>query len=402
MTSCRNTQRHLLDVVRRTASDAVRLEVESHLEDCPACQVERARLGLLGVLKDQPPARLGDAAEHRILSRLVAGRAPRLTGRGAVARWEPRGLRLTFAVAAFSIAALVLALRLDGFHGAPSGPIEGEHIQATRPGTISFGGAKIVYEAGTTLTAHPVARHLSLSRGEIDVDVTEGLPGRFRVTTPGFIVEVLGTRFVVTPTSVHTLRGHVRILDLSGRELVVLHAGESWNPPRAVRTTAGPGEDASASVAPPTAAPAAALPAVPSAERIRAVVPRQPSLSESLSRTRAALADGDSERARALIEHARDRSLSDADAATLELLEADAWLVGGRPEEAILAYRRLFRRRPGAPEGEMAAFAVGQLLTERGARVEAASALNDYLAHYPQGRFLREARERLAQLQSAQ
>jgi hypothetical protein len=402
MTSCRSTQRQLLDVVRRTASDAVRLEVESHLEDCPACQVERARLGLLGVLKDQPPARLGEAAEHRILSRLAAGRAPHLTGRGAVARWEPRGLRLTFAAAAVSIAALILALRLDAFHGAPSGPVEGERIQATRPGTISFGGAKIVYEAGTALTAHPVERHLSLSRGEIDVDVTEGLPGRFRVTTPGFIVEVLGTRFVVTPTSVHTLRGHVRILDLRERELVVLHAGESWNPPRAVRTTAGAGDDAAAGVAPPTAVPAVALPAVPAPGRMRAVVPRQPSLSELLSRTRAALADGDSGKARAVIEHARDRSLSEADAATFELLEADAWLVGGSPEEAISAYRRLFRRRPGAPEGEMAAFAVGQLLTERGARVEAASALNDYLAHYPQGRFLREARERLAQLQSAQ
>jgi len=42
-----------------------------------------------------------------------------------------------------------------------------------------------------------------------------------------------------------------------------------------------------------------------------------------------------------------------------------------------------------------------QLLAERGAHVEAASALNDYLAHYPQGRFVREARERLAQLQAA-
>jgi Tetratricopeptide repeat/FecR protein len=401
MSSCRRTQRHLLEVVRRTASDAVRLEVEAHLEDCVACQEERARLGLLGVIKDQAIAHLGEAAERRIVKRLVDRRAAPLPGRGAALGAKPRAV---FFVGALTLTALVLSLRLGFFRRAPGGPAEGERIQATSSGTISFGGAQIAYEAGTAMTVHPVGRHLSLTRGEIEVDVTEGLPGRFRVTTTGFIVEVLGTRFVVTPTSVHTLRGHVRILDLREHELAVLHAGESWSAAAdaasARSTPEAPARAApSASVSP--GAPDVAKPASPSPERHPSVAPRQPSVSELLSRTRAALADGDAEGARTLIQRARARSPSDADAAAIELLDADTWLVGGHPDEAVSAFRRLFRRRPGAPEGEMASFTIGQLLAERGAHVEAASALNDYLAHYPQGRFVREARERLAQLQAA-
>ena len=38
MSSCGRIERQLLDVVRGTASDAVRLEVEAHLEDCASCR----------------------------------------------------------------------------------------------------------------------------------------------------------------------------------------------------------------------------------------------------------------------------------------------------------------------------------------------------------------------------
>ena len=57
---------------------------------------------------------------------------------------------------------------------------------------------------------------------------------------------------------------------------------------------------------------------------------------------------------------------------------------------------------PLAPEGEAAAFAVAQLLLERGAEAEAGVAFNDYLARYPHGRFVRETRERLTQINASE
>ena len=78
------------------------------------------------------------------------------------------------------------------------------------------------------MTFHPAARGLTLSKGEADLDVSPGLPGRFRVTTSRFVAEVLGTRFVVTQDSVRTRRGRVRVLDQAGNEVAVLDAGERW------------------------------------------------------------------------------------------------------------------------------------------------------------------------------
>jgi tetratricopeptide (TPR) repeat protein len=123
-------------------------------------------------------------------------------------------------------------------------------------------------------------------------------------------------------------------------------------------------------------------------------------VSDLLSRGRAALAAGDAGLARTLIERALAAGPGEAEAPALELLQADALLVARRPDDAIGAYRRVARRRARAPEGETAAFAVGQLLFERGAEAEAGAALYDYLARYPHGRFVREARERLTQLDS--
>jgi len=77
---------------------------------------------------------------------------------------------------------------------------------------------------------------------------------------------------------------------------------------------------------------------------------------------------------------------------------ADSWLVARRPDEALAAYRGVMQRHARTPEGETASFTVGQLLVERGAKGEARAAIEDYLARYPRGRFVREAQERLDQL----
>jgi hypothetical protein len=138
--------------------------------------------------------------------------------------------------------------------------------------------------------------------------------------------------------------------------------------------------------------------AAPAPVQARAPARAAANVSQLLAKSRAALAVGDAGLARSLIVRAFAAGPGEADTTALELLRADALLVARRPDEAIVAYRRVARRRASAPEGETAAFAVGQLLFERGAEAEAGAALYDYLARYPHGRFVREARERLTQL----
>jgi hypothetical protein len=392
------------DLTRGTASDAVRLEAESHLESCATCRDERGVWAVLGALRDQrDEPRLSAFAERRVLANLVAARA---SGTAAPRRARAPRFALGFAMVAVAVvgAGGLLASRVGTgrvtalFGRAPAAPpvVEGQRIEAATPGAIAFSGAGVSYQPGTSLTFHPKARTVDVARGEVDVDVDpkSGLPGHFRVTTKRFVVEVLGTRFIVTPTTVRTLRGRVRILDRAGHEVAVLRAGEWWS---GADELAAPEPPPAVAPAPePTGAPV--VEAAPAPVQTRAPARAAANVSQLLAKSRAALAVGDAGLARSLIERAFAAGPGEADTTALELLRADALLVARRPDEAIVAYRRVARRRASAPEGETAAFAVGQLLFERGAEAEAGAALYDYLARYPHGRFVREARERLTQL----
>jgi hypothetical protein len=380
-------ERSLLDVVRGAASEAARLELDAHLAECPRCREARAAFGLLGALKERPAPRLGASAERRVLAALVAGAgrarprlvaAPRRAGRVALA-----GAALAAAGAATFVVAHRRAITPGATVASDSalpvappapGAVDGQRLEAAAPGVIAFAGSGVTYRRGTAISFHPSTRTLELEKGEIDVDVSEHQPARFRVQTVHYFVEVLGTRFVVTPEAVRPLDGRVRVLDLSGRELADVPVGASWSAP--------------APAAAPEPAPAPRAPSRAAAIDVAALV----------ARARSALAGGDATRARALLDRALAAAPAPPERAAIELLSADALLVARRPDEAIAAYRAVLRRHPRAPEGETAAFAVGQLLLERGADAEAGAALNDYVAQYPHGRFVREARERLAQI----
>jgi hypothetical protein len=392
----------MLQVARQVATDAMRLEVESHIEDCAACEEECARWKLVGMVKRYLPPRLGPSAERRIIDGLVSAGTPGLVAVAAPVSPRPRSLSvarwsaITVSAAAFVFLGLFAVHLVFGPRGSTEMVREGEVVDAVAPGSVSFGGARVKYLAGTHMILHPGGRTLALMKGEVDVDVTPGLPGRFRVATAKFTVEVLGTRFFVTPQSVRTVRGRVRVLDLGGREQAVLTAGGAWMVPVAPASPAATIEAAAPEPPPPVVAPEPA-PASPSAAPPTV---RHVRVTALLSRSRAALARGKARQARGLALRALAADPTERQVASSQLLLADSLLVARRPRAAIEAYRGVVRRYPRAPEAETAQFAVGQLLLERGAAAEAAAAFNDYLTRYPTGRFVRESREHLAQIRS--
>ena len=79
-----------------------------------------------------------------------------------------------------------------------------------------------------------------------------------------------------------------------------------------------------------------------------------------------------------------------------------------RPDDSVDAYRRLVRDQPDAPEAPDALFQVGEILlaqADSGNRNQATldlarEAFNDYLLQYPRHGKNREARERLAEIQT--
>jgi TolA-binding protein len=122
------------------------------------------------------------------------------------------------------------------------------------------------------------------------------------------------------------------------------------------------------------------------------------SVAATLARARAALASGDVAQARRWVQRALAGSPSQRERAEAGLCLAESHLVDQQPERAIAGYREVASRFAQLPEGESAAFAAAQVSYERGLRDHAEGALRAYLARYPDGRFAREAEDRLAEL----
>jgi len=409
MISCGFAERGLIEATRGSASDALRLELEAHLAECASCRDSGKAFGLLGALKAMPAAGLGSAAEARVVRALVAER-----GRGAPSEARRvRRHRAAIVGGAVALAGAVLAgglglhfreLPLAGRGTVASSITEGQRFEAARSGVVSFAGSSVTYEPGTVMSFFPSTRTVRLEKGEIDVDVTEHGPAHFRVVTARFIVDVPGTRFVVTPVGARTIRGLVRILDPEGHELSEVPAGSSWavpateTPPSEAPRAALERAPAVVTVAPPTSRGAPPVPARSGAAASAPGAVRGEDVTLLLERARAALVAGDATRARGLLDRATAARPGRGARPAIDLLMADSWLVARRPDEALGAYRAVMQRHARTPQGETAAFTVCQLLVERGASGEAREALGDYLERYPRGRFVREARERLAQL----
>jgi ferric-dicitrate binding protein FerR (iron transport regulator) len=375
------------------ASEAERLALESHLADCAACRDEHDALAGVRRLRHWEPAPLSDGARERV-------RRAALAALDQPAR--PERSRRPLLVAGLTSLAAAAALLIVILRPPPSRIVDGDvaivgvagkkippraELHAAGAGHVILDGPKVALAAGTDLGWDLASRTVALAHGTLDVDVDPHRHQRFRVKTPRFFVEVLGTRFTVTGEGVRTERGKVRVSQLDGTPIRIVAAGEAWSLPTPPVPSAPPPPPAPIRVAAPQApiavdvGPGSAPAAAGEAGRRR------------LAEARQALSSGDGEAARALLQPLlRKHGLVAVEARTLV---AESYLVQRRYDEAIDNYRAILALAPRAPQAESALYAVAQLQLESGQREAAARTLTRYLARYPHGRFAHEARERL-------
>ena len=435
MNSCSQARNAIVAVFRQQATEAESLRLEIHLGVCQSCRAENARWRLLEQLRDEAPQRLSADARHRVLQHITQHGPASFDAREHFQQTTRRFLT-PFSLTAAAVAAVGLLLAVRAWKNPTGTPpamdlnagsvptsiqaatIEGREddredpanrmIRAQAPGTVETPGARIAYRSGTSFRMLAGARRVELYAGEVDVEVAPGGPGRFRVVAPRFIVEVIGTHFIVRPSGVETLHGTVRILDANSRELAVLHAAETWSlgdpnrlplalgevEPLPATSWADPSQSASAAPA------ATSLPS--GTEHRQPEGSTKPSaknrVDQLIAEARSGLAAGDPELARARIASALSARPTGRQRAVAGLLAAASFLVEGRYEDALADYRRTAESFDRYPESETAAFAIAQLLCERAATDEARTALQAYLVRYPEGRFVQDARRKLASL----
>jgi hypothetical protein len=364
MISCGKARGFLVEHVRGAASEAALLQLDQHLSACEACCHERARWETLSALKDWQPAPLGGAARERILKRLVEARPE--------ARVERRAARpiLMFAGAAAAVALLAAAWpRHHATRIATATPATASATAAAGQ-PVRFADADVVYRAGAVAKLSPQARTIDLSDGELDVS---GRAPGLRVATKQYVFRFVEAHAAFAPTSVQVFAGQVWVYTLDGRELATVGAGESW--PRQI------------------AAPADAAPKPVTKVDAKPDLPKISAAAE-LAQARTALADGDAPLARRHLALALSAATNEHDRAEAELFGAESFLVEEKPARAVERYRHVAAAYARLPEGEAASFAAAQLMSESAGSLEGFRA---YLDRYPEGRFAREARDRLAE-----
>jgi hypothetical protein len=353
MISCSRARDLIVEHVRAEVGEAALLQLDLHLFACEPCRLERARWSAIGVLGESEPPQLSAAARARILQRLQEGNPPEHSTLPVPKLRSPiLPLWLGFAFAA----ALAIAWKLT--HPVPLPADLTAAPPPVPPIAVNTAPAPIAAPApvAPALLALPALepKPIPLEKGELE------LRAPTRVKTPRFVFALRQGHAVFAADQARVLEGEVLVYTLENRLIATVGAGQSWSP-----------------------------------ERDRTAAPAKIAAAALLDRARAKLAAGEVAQARKLVARALDASPTARERAQAELFLADAFLVEADADGAVAAYRRVADGWPSLPEGDSAAFAVAQVLLERGRDPEAVAALCGYLSHHPDGRFAREARERL-------
>ena len=359
--------------------------LHAHLQICGDCREQARLLDEIVLVASEVPSRTPAARERMIERALRQGLAQ--ASELPPPFWKSRSaLALGGVVLGGALAVALLIMNRSERPSVPPAVAQPSVLpQVTPPAAeprdlpagveVALAHARVRAVRRASISWNEKAATVKLDSGAIELDVDPTPERGFRVVTDTFVVEVLGTRFLVDASHVEVSRGVVRVLALDGRVLVArLQMGETWPPLEAAPATSQP------------------------APEPRAGHSRPADAAEQLARARRDLANGQVARAEkeasSILAGARDRR-QEAEARTLL---AECAQSRGKIDQAVAAYAAVAERFGELPAGETALFAAGRTLADAGRRTPAAHWLHRYLDRYPSGRFTVEAKERLAGL----
>lgn len=390
-----------------TLSEAVRLRLEQHLQECAECRQELTLSRAALATFEQAPLVLSDSTRERALSRalsrVAAGKvsAPKapasklLYGAGLTSAAAAAALALWFSHSESTsvpkpadVASVASAAREPAEETVHEEPAAAEaRRRASEQGsdgwletltagqTLQFAHARVDVAPNSRVKFDEANTVLMLERGRVDLDVDPAAGKSFSVHTSTFRVQVLGTQFSVTPEEVSVREGHVQVSDHQGKVLARdLAAGTRFS---IVGSHVEPRASTDSRVEPRASA--------------------APEPSSVLREARKALAKGQTKAASTLLDSLKRARLERSQQAEESTLRAEIALLERNLAGALEQYEQLARRFRDLSAGENAAFAAAQL-APRVAPTREKSLLESYLARYPKGRFAVDAAARLREL----
>lgn len=417
----------LLERQAPSLSHAERLRVETHLAECERCRREHvAMVGLLAIVEQKIDSSLKSNVQERAIARAVLRSREQ---HSAAAECPPAGVGLarawSWGLGAALIATLLvvvgMSLRSRGI--APLGVARLEQTSGDRvvlgslsvPGrqlqqgaavpahrelhpagafTVRLAHAKLSVRGAESMTWSPEDRVVSLRGGVADVSVDPARHQSFRVVTPRFSVNVIGTEFQVAADQVTVTRGRVQVSSPSGQPWAELGPGQSWSyvPP----ATGGELARQAPAVDPPAVPAAPAVNRGPSAPEVKSAT----SAAELLARARHRLAAGDARAALVDLDAVLSARGSRGQQAEAYTLKADCALVQGDARSAVRQYLDVSRRFPGLRAAETALFAAARIEANGGNKASAKNLLLAYRERYPAGQFTSDVDARLRTLEA--